>query len=135
MYTMCRAALTFYWGVKLWKPSRKRYNISHWDGNGFRNLGFATLSDGSNHTYAKRFVGRPWLAALMADLVGGMNFTAPAPDFFDMRDGVLDATPPSRDCLVWEAFAPFGMGESSSYRRRFIWYSITEDFTPPASYS
>ena len=72
---------------------------------------------------------------LMADLVDGMNFTAPAPDFLDMRDGILDATPSDRDCLVWEAFSMFGMGESASYRRRFIWYSIVEDFSVPASCS
>ena len=51
---------------------------------------------------------------LMGDLIEGMNFTAPGPDYMDMRDGILAAAPASRDCLVWEAFAAFKMGQGSS---------------------
>ena len=72
---------------------------------------------------------------VMLDLVDGMNFTAPAPDFLDMRDGILDATPASRDCLVWQAFSKFGMGESASYSEGSSGYEIIEDFTPPSSCS
>ena len=72
---------------------------------------------------------------VMLDLVDGMNFTAPAPDFLDMRDGILDATPASRDCFVWQAFSKFGMGESASYSEGSSGYEITEDFTPPSSCS
>jgi hypothetical protein len=51
---------------------------------------------------------------LMGDLLDGMNFTAPAPDYMDMRNGILDAVGSAKDCLVWEAFAEFGMGVGSS---------------------
>ena len=68
---------------------------------------------------------------LMDHLVDGMNFTAPGPDYFDMRDGILASTPSSRDCLVWEAFAAFGMGEGGSMNSTGS--SITESFTVPSS--
>ncbi|MCQ8184159.1 M36 family metallopeptidase [Parvularcula maris] len=55
---------------------------------------------------------------LMGDLVDGMNFTAPGPDYMDMRDGILDAVGGAKDCLVWEAFAEFGMGVGSSMGSR-----------------
>lgn len=47
-------------------------------------------------------------------LIDGMNFTAPGPAFEDMRDGILLASPNSaHDCLIWEAFAQFGVGEGA----------------------
>lgn len=51
---------------------------------------------------------------LLDTLVEGMNFTAPGPDFIDMRDGILDAAPSSQDCYVWEAFSDFGMGSGAT---------------------
>ena len=52
------------------------------------------------------------LDTLLDDLVDGMNYTAPGPAFQDMRDGLLGSVDGSgRECLVWEAFAAFGVGE------------------------
>jgi len=68
---------------------------------------------------------------LMNYLVDGMNFTAPGPDYFDMRDGILASTPSTRDCLVWEAFAAFGMGQGGSMNSTGS--AITESFSLPSS--
>ncbi|NRA29491.1 MAG: hypothetical protein HRU11_04440 [Parvularculaceae bacterium] len=65
---------------------------------------------------------------LMGDMIQGMNFTAPGPDYLDMRNGILDAAPADRDCLVWEAFASKGMGEGAV----FSVFSQTESFDVPA---
>jgi len=51
---------------------------------------------------------------LWDDMVGGMNFTPSGPAFEDMRDGILAQAPASRDCLVWESFAAFGIGVNAS---------------------
>lgn len=75
------------------------------------------------------------------DLVGGMNFTPSSPTYIDMRDGVLaqvQATAPSRECLVWEAFAGRGMGDGASMTvtQRGPFNSsveITESFALPSS--
>ncbi len=47
-------------------------------------------------------------------LVDGMNYTAPGPAMEDMRDGILAAAGSGHDCLVWEAFAAFGIGEGAA---------------------
>lgn len=50
-------------------------------------------------------------------LVGGMNFTPSQPSYEQMRDGILmsigSSTKPEY-CLVWEAFAHFGIGVGAS---------------------
>lgn len=62
---------------------------------------------------------------ILADLVGGMNFTPAAPDFQQMRDGILMGLTASgndsRACMVWDSFAQFGVGSAppaSSAARR-----------------
>jgi hypothetical protein len=51
---------------------------------------------------------------LLADLVDGMNYTQPWPAYEDMRDGILTGLANSghtdRSCLVWDAFAKYGVG-------------------------
>ena len=45
-----------------------------------------------------------------------MNFTPATPAFEDMRDGMLQAIPDANteeECLVWRAFAQFGIGEGA----------------------
>ncbi len=57
-------------------------------------------------------------------LIGGMNFTPAGPAMEDMRDGILEAVSVlaaqgdvnAHECLVWEAFADFGIGEGASGR-------------------
>ena len=71
-------------------------------------------------------------------VVGGMNFTPAGPAYEDMRDGILAAVPTqAKDCLVWRAFAEFGIGVgadgSVSCRGPFCnRLSITESFTVPS---
>ena len=72
-------------------------------------------------------------AEMMGDVVEGMNFTAPGPDYLDMRNGILDAAPADRDCMVWKSFAKFGMGEGASMTAGRFSVSVTESFAEPAA--
>jgi len=60
----------------------------------------------------KRFAGRK--DALFDYLVDGMNYTPAQPTYEQMRDGILaavgNAGNPADECLVWQAFAEFGVG-------------------------
>jgi extracellular elastinolytic metalloproteinase len=50
---------------------------------------------------------------LLDDIVDGMNFTPSGPAFENMRDGILQSVAnnhPTHECLVWEAFAHYGVG-------------------------
>lgn len=48
-------------------------------------------------------------------LIDGMNYTPSGPAFEDMRDGILQAaTDPAHECLIWQAFAQYGVGEGAS---------------------
>ena len=50
---------------------------------------------------------------LLDDIVDGMNFTPSFPAFENMRDGILQSVAnnhPSHECLVWDAFAHYGVG-------------------------
>jgi hypothetical protein len=50
---------------------------------------------------------------LMDYLVDGMNFTPAGPSFEQMRDGILQSVADSgsgRECLIWDAFAHYGVG-------------------------
>jgi len=74
---------------------------------------------------------------LFDHVVGGMNFTPAGPAYEDMRDGILAAVDTqAKDCIVWEAFAEFGIGVgadgSISCRGPFCNASITESFTVPS---
>ena len=66
-------------------------------------------------------------------LVDGMNSTPSGPAFENMRDGILAAAAVADECLIWEAFAEFGVGvgASGSCRQRgpfFTDWAITESF-------
>jgi extracellular elastinolytic metalloproteinase len=50
---------------------------------------------------------------LLDDIVGGMSVTPSGPAFETMRDGILDwmaMHDPDHKCLVWDAFAHYGVG-------------------------
>jgi len=48
-------------------------------------------------------------------IVGGMIPTLPGPSFEDMRDGILVvANGTGHECLIWEAFADYGVGFGAS---------------------
>jgi hypothetical protein len=70
-------------------------------------------------------------------LIDGMDFTPSRPAYEDMRDGILSAvTDQSHECLVWDAFAQFGIGVGADGRESclgpFCSVSITESFQKPA---
>ena len=70
-------------------------------------------------------------------LIQGMNFTPSRPAYEDMRDGILAAAPTqAEDCVIWEAFADFGIGEGANgtescsiFRCRV---TVTQSFTMPS---
>jgi extracellular elastinolytic metalloproteinase len=71
---------------------------------------------------------------LLDDVVDGMNFTPSSPAFEDMRDGILQSVAnnhPSHECLVWDAFAHYGVGVGAQgviVGRRI---QVTESFVMP----
>jgi hypothetical protein len=75
---------------------------------------------------------------LLDYLVEGMNFTPPGPTYEQMRDGILSAVQAAPnslgdECLVWDAFAQFGVGVGASGVARGRSVVITESFVlPPA---
>ncbi|HEX2686129.1 MAG TPA: M36 family metallopeptidase, partial [Kofleriaceae bacterium] len=68
------------------------------------------------------------------DWVNGFNFTPSTPAYEDMRDGMLAGTAAARQCLIWEAFAHYGVGvgaDGTVSARGTV--TITESFTQPAT--
>jgi len=62
-----------------------------------------------------------------------MNFTPSTPAYEDMRDGILAAMPTqAEDCIVWQAFAQFGIGEGADGQVSPT-FQITESFAVPSS--
>jgi hypothetical protein len=58
---------------------------------------------------------------LLDYLVDGMNYTPRRPSFEDMRDGILAAVANAgadHDCLIWEAFATYGVGVGARGQNR-----------------
>jgi len=85
-----------------------------------------------------------WLSAGRSEdslynvIVDGMNFTASRPKYETMRDGLLAAAQTqAEDCLVWEAFAQFGIGVGAkgteSCRIFTCQVSVTESFAVPST--
>ena len=70
----------------------------------------------------------------LAVLVDGMNYTPAHPKFEDMRDGILAglAGDQARQCLVWEAFAHYGVGVGAKGAVRGSKVSVTESMAVPA---
>jgi hypothetical protein len=72
---------------------------------------------------------------LLGYMVDGMNFTPTGPNFEEMRDGILQSVAnsnPGHECLIWEAFAQYGVGVGAQGRVRGSSVVITESFTKPA---
>lgn len=70
---------------------------------------------------------------LLADWVASMNYIPSGPSYENMRDGMLQSTDTSRDCLVWQAYASFGVGQGSKSVVRGQRATLTESFTLPAT--
>jgi len=73
---------------------------------------------------------------ILFDLVQGMNFTPAQPSFEEMRDGILDGLTANsnggRQCLVWNAFARYGVGVGSSATVTSGGATVVESFAVPA---
>ncbi len=74
---------------------------------------------------------------LLGYIVDGMNYTPAHPAFEDMRDGILTAAgnagaDQTTQCLIWEAFANYGVGVGASGTARGSKVVITESKTLPA---
>ncbi|WP_051881600.1 M36 family metallopeptidase [Parvularcula oceani] len=114
---------------------RARYTNYPYDLSNF--TGQSVHSDGEIYAaaiwYLKGLFEQEGLTSgdLLDTLIEGMNFTAPGPDYMDMRNGILDAAPASQDCLVWEAFAQFGMGQGASMSS----YSANASYSVPSTCS
>jgi extracellular elastinolytic metalloproteinase len=76
---------------------------------------------------------------LLDDIVDGMNFTPSGPAFEDMRDGILQSVAnnpdpdihPSHECLVWDAFAHYGVGVGAQGVIVGPSIQVTESFDVP----
>ena len=85
------------------------------------------------------YLRQQWLASgrtmdqLWSYVIDGMNFTPSSPAYEDMRDGILAAMPTqAEDCIVWDAFAKFGIGVNADGRQTLFSATVTEDFSKPA---
>jgi hypothetical protein len=75
---------------------------------------------------------------VLDDIVDGMNYTPAAPAFEDMRDGILSSVllnHPTHECLVWDAFAHYGVGVGATSAVHGSTIIVTESFTLPAACS
>ena len=104
-------------------------NEVHLDGEVYGAIGWRLLQNFQAANIAKDL--------LLDDIVDGMNFTPSGPAFEDMRDGILQSVAnhhPSHECLVWDAFAHYGVGVGAKGRvkllRRRI--AVDESFQVPA---
>lgn len=76
---------------------------------------------------------------LFGYLVDGMNYTPAGPSYEDMRDGILQSilttspNPAADSCLVWKAFAQYGVGVGAAGVARGQRLAITESFALPAA--
>jgi hypothetical protein len=73
-------------------------------------------------------------------IVDGMNYTPSRPAYEHMRDGILAASPTQeQDCVIWRAFAQFGIGEGAQGRESCRIFtcsvSITQSFVVPSACS
>ncbi len=72
---------------------------------------------------------------ILADLVGGMNFTPSKPNFEEMRDGILMGLVASgnedRACWVWDSFAQYGVGVGAASKVTGKRIAVNESFALP----
>ncbi|HJR58620.1 MAG TPA: M36 family metallopeptidase [Vicinamibacterales bacterium] len=106
--------------------------------------GSSVHNDGEIYAAAMWKLRELWAAdgrtddSLFDIVVDGMNFTPARPAFEDMRDGIIAAAATqAEDCIVWKAFAQFGIGEGADGREvchgfGFCSAQVTETFAVPA---
>ncbi len=75
------------------------------------------------------------VGTLLGYIVDGMNYTPAHPAFEDMRDGILaalvNAGAQDKQCLVWEAFAHYGVGVGAKGAAHGSKVVITESLALP----
>lgn len=75
------------------------------------------------------------VSTVQSEWVDGFNYTPATPAYENMRDGMLQAAGPAHACLIWEAFAHYGVGVGAVGKTvqggRGV--SITESFAKPAT--
>ena len=107
-------------------------------------LSYADITGGSVHSDGEIYAATMWklrdlwLAAGLTEdelwnhVIDGMNWTPSRPAYEDMRDGILaSANTAAEDCLVWQAFAHYGIGVGANGTETP--FAVTESFTVPAS--
>jgi hypothetical protein len=76
-------------------------------------------------------------SVLLADLVDGMNYTPRQRAYEDMRNGILDGLAASgnisRACMVWSAFAEYGVGIRAQGITKGTRAIANESFDVPAA--
>jgi extracellular elastinolytic metalloproteinase len=93
----------------------------HFDGEVYAAIGWRMI---------ETFPDRSHLFDLWVD---GMNYTPSTPSFEDMRDGMLQsATNTVDECLIWNAFADYGVGVGATHVIRGKKVNVTESFAVPA---
>jgi extracellular elastinolytic metalloproteinase len=70
---------------------------------------------------------------LLTYFVDAMNYIPATPSYEDMRSGLLQAAPRKVDCLVWNAFAAYGVGVGSSATVTSSGVTVTESFALPTT--
>ncbi len=115
-------------------------------------LTYGDVSGGSVHNDGEIYAATMWklLELWEADdrtqdslfdvVIDGMNYTPARPAYEHMRDGLLAAAPTqAEDCLIWEAFAQFGIGVGARGTESCGIFSCTasvvESFAVPAACS
>ncbi len=124
---------------------RERYDAYTGSYGDIGDNGFAVHDDGEIIGAAFWRLQASWLAEgrshdeLLAIALEGLQFTPPRPTHDQLRDGMLAASASDEgDCLIWEAFAAYGMGEGAEGTQGCNLFfnctaSVTESFTVPAA--
>lgn len=97
----------------------------HFDGEVYGAIGWRLWKNFQNAGYSKD--------AVLSLLVHGMNYTPSQPSYENMRDGILAAAQNRNEqCMVWEAFAHFGVGSGANGQVQGSRVVVQESFTVPA---
>ncbi len=106
--------------------------------------GSSVHADGEIYAAAMWRLRTLWLGsgrsedALWDAVIDGANLTPSRPKYEHMRDGILAALPTqAEDCVVWEAFAAYGIGQGAAGTESCniirCTSSVTESFVVPAA--
>ncbi|HEX8618493.1 MAG TPA: M36 family metallopeptidase [Thermoanaerobaculia bacterium] len=114
-------------------------------------LTYASANTSSVHSNGEIYAGTMWklrglwlnagysMDSLWDVVIDGMNYTPANPEYEEMRDGILAASPTAaQDCLVWDAFASMGIGLNAAGTDSCnilgtCTISVKEDFSKPVA--